>query len=146
MPSTRTDLDLPDVNVLVALFVRHHAHHRTALAWWRESAACGSTPVTESGLVRLLVNPSVAGRNTSPAAALAALRSWRSHPRARFLPDDTSLAEPQVDLSGLVGQRQVTDLHLLNLAARHDARLVTFDTRLAPTLQPADRDRVLTLV
>ncbi len=138
-------MDLPDVNVLLALTLREHVHHEAAQGWLETVQTFATTPVTEAGLVRLSMNRAVTGAAASIDLSLAALRSMRAHPRAVFLPDDTSLAEPHVDLTGLVGHRQVTDLHLLNLAARHDARLVTFDTRLAPTLQPADRDRVLTL-
>jgi len=49
-----------------------------------------------------------------------------------FVPDDTSLADPAIDLIALSGYRQVTDLHLVNLAARHGLRLVTFDHKAAP--------------
>ena len=48
-------------------------------------------------------------------------------------------------LPGLAGARQVPDWPLLNLAARHGARLVTFDRRLAACLEPGDRDGVLLL-
>lgn len=139
-------MDLPDVNVLLALTLREHVHHESAQGWLEMTEGFTTTPVTESGFVRLSMNPRVTGSAASIDLSLAALRTIRTHPRAVFRPDDTSLADPHVDLSGLVGHGQVTDLHLVNLAARHDARLVTFDTRLAPTLQPADRDRVLTLV
>jgi hypothetical protein len=40
----------------------------------------------------------------------------------------------------------VPDLHLLNLAARHSAQLVTFDAKITPTLAPADRGLVRTLM
>ena len=79
------------------------------------------------------------------ADALASLRSIRSDERAEFLADDSSLAQASVDLVGLVGHKQITDLHLTNLAAVHDARLVTLNTRLRPTLAPDDQTRVVVL-
>ena len=35
------------------------------------------------------------------------------------------LAQPAIDMSGLIGYRQVTDLHLVDLVSRHDAVLAT---------------------
>lgn len=142
MPET---LDLPDLNVLLALVHPSHVHHRPAHEWLAEAPAFATTPVTESGLVRLLMNPTVAGREITGREALTVLAGVRADVRARFLPDDTSLAEPHVGLLGLAGARQVPDWHLLNLAARHGARLVTFDRRLAASLEPGDRDGVLLL-
>jgi len=42
----------------------------------------------------------------------------------------------------LAGHRHVTDLHLLNLAARHGARLTTLDRALPTYLDPEDRHLV----
>lgn len=46
-------------------------------------------------------------------------------------------------LSVLMGHRQVTDLHLVNLARRHAAQLATFDRTLSTWLAPADRAMVV---
>ena len=48
-----------------------------------------------------------------------------------------------VDTSVLVGHQQVTDLHLVNLAARHGGVLATFDATLPTWLAPADRRHVI---
>lgn len=104
-----------------------------------------TTPVTESGLVRLLLDPVVVGQQISPAQALTVLGGVRSDGRAHFLPDDSSLADPAVDPTAITGHRQVTDWHLLNLAVRHDAQLVTFDRRLVRALTAAGRRHVLSL-
>ena len=53
---------------------------------------------------------------------LAALRAAGGH---RFLADDVSIVDD--DVPRLSGHRQVTDAHLLALARRRGARLVTFD-------------------
>ena len=74
--------------------------------------------------------------------ALASLSSLKSDPRAQFLPDDATFTTPRIALDGLVGHRQVTDIHLVNLASSHKARLVTFDTRIADTLVGKDREFV----
>ncbi|MFT4009581.1 MAG: hypothetical protein QM655_06000 [Nocardioidaceae bacterium] len=137
-----TELDLPDVNVLVALLSPAHVHHDTAQTWFDSVACFATTPVTESGLVRMAMNPAVMGVAESAERALALLRSLREDARAEFLPDDSSLAEAAIDLVGLVGFRRVTDLHLVNLAAAHSGRLVTFDTKIRPVLSPDDQARV----
>jgi len=141
-----SEFDLPDVNVLVALLHPNHVHHRSAQAWFGSVGSFATTPVTEAGLIRMALNPAVMGRTLGAAAALVSLRSLRADTRARFLPDDSSLAGAAIDLAVLVGHRQVTDLHLVNLAAGHDATLVTFDTKLARALAPSDQARVRTLV
>lgn len=140
-----TDLDLPDVNVLVALHHPSHVHHQEAHRWFASSERFATTPITESGLMRLVLNRAVMGEAVDAATALTLLRSLRAHPRATFLHDDSSLAEATIELRGLAGFRQVTDLHLVNLAARHAARLVTFDAAVAPTLAPSDQLLVRTL-
>lgn len=49
-----------------------------------------------------------------------------------FWPDDVALASAsEVNFDRIQGYRQVTDVHLLVLAARHDGRLVSFDCALA---------------
>jgi hypothetical protein len=87
----------------------------------------------------------VVGGAIKPASAISSLQSLRAHARAEFLPDACSLADPAIDLVGLAGFRQVTDLHLVNLAAAHSARLVTFDAKIGPTLAPTDQHLVRTL-
>lgn len=140
-----TDLDLPDVNVLIALLHPDHVHHRAAHAWFATVNRFATTPITESGFLRLALNPRITGDSVSASVAIASLQSLRAHPRAEFLPDATSLADPLIDVVALVGFRQVTDLHLVNLAAQHTARLVTFDAKISPTLAAADQDLVHTL-
>lgn len=142
---TEFDLDLPDVNVLVALVQPSHVHHRSAQKWFASAARFATTPVTEGGLLRLALNRAVMGRSVDGQAAMATLRSIRDHQRSEFLPDDSSLAQAAIDLAGLVGFRRVTDLHLVNLAARHSARLVTFDVKIRAVLTPGDQRLVYEL-
>ncbi|WP_298441235.1 PIN domain nuclease, partial [Gordonia sp. (in: high G+C Gram-positive bacteria)] len=96
-------------------------------------------PVTESGLLRLLLTEKVVGRRVRGAEAIAQLEAMRGVPNWRFLNDDASLTEPLIDLRVLMGRRQVTDLHLVNLAARHGTKLITFDAALRDSLVPDDR-------
>jgi toxin-antitoxin system PIN domain toxin len=139
------DLDLPDVNVLFATANPAHVHHHAAQAWLRNATRFATTPVTESGLIRLSLNPAIMGTSTTVQAALTTLRSLRGMPTATFIVDDSSLADTALDLVGLVGHKQVGDFHLVALAMRHRARLVTFDSRIPGALTPAGRPWVRVL-
>lgn len=135
---------LLDVNVLVALAWDAHIHHRAAHRQFATVADNWATcPVTEAGLVRLLLTPAVVGRDVLAAEALGVLRDMRSLPGWRWLSDDVSLADATIDTRVLIGRRQVTDLQLVALAARHGAVLHTFDTGIPEQLAPADRQHVV---
>lgn len=139
-PSSRTRL--LDVNALLALMWDQHVHHRAARATFAGLTSFATTPVTESGFVRVLLTPAAVGRPVLPGEAFDALAALRSQPSWRWLTDDSTLVEAQVDTRVLAGRRQVTDLHLVDLAARHDAVLATFDAALPTWLAPADREHV----
>ena len=70
--------------------------------------------------------------------ALAMLGILKQQPHFAFWPDGE-----QVDRSRFAyafqGPGQVTDLHLLDLAAAHCGVLVTFDAKIFATLKPRDR-------
>lgn len=137
---------LLDVNVLIALSWPQHVHHHRAHAWFgAHGGPWATTPVTESGLVRLSTTPAVVGRAVVMSEALGALTALRGLPRHVFWPDDATLAQPHVDLARLVTRRQVTDVHLADLAARRSGVLGTFDASIVDALEPADRHAVLLL-
>lgn len=62
------------------------------------------------------------------------LRAAGSH---RFLVDDVSMTDE--DVLRLVGQRQVSDAHLLAVARRHGVRLVTLTAVLVSWVAPTWR-------
>jgi toxin-antitoxin system PIN domain toxin len=146
--NTRTETrHLVDANVLVALSLEAHAHHTAAHVWLGTLGTADvllNCPTTDAAFIRLLMNPAVVGPATYSAASavgqLEALKDWGG-PRWRTIADDATLAAPTIDretlLTSLVGHKQVTDFHLLNLAAKHDARLATFDHRIARALPPS---------
>jgi toxin-antitoxin system PIN domain toxin len=129
-------IHLLDVNVLVALAWPNHVHHAAATTWFLEHHPAGwaTCPVTQSGFIRVSSNRRVLPDARSPADAAALLRRYLELPGHSFWPDDVALAAaPEVDLTAVQGYRQVTDVHLLVLTARHEGRLVTFDRSLAAT-------------
>lgn len=135
---------LLDVNLLVALCVTTHQHHRAAHRFLAQvSGRWATCPVTEASLYRLLLNLSVTGSQRSVGEVTRVIRGLRQDPRWTFLPDPTTLAQPAVDTSVLMGHQQVTDLHLVNLAAHHGSVLATFDSALPTWVAPSDRSHVL---
>lgn len=130
---------LLDVNVLLALSLPTHQHHVTATQWFDPGRPWATTPITETAYLRLLSNPRVVGYDIPPAQALAALRTIRALAGHLFVPDEASLAEPAIDLAPLAGTRQVTDFHLVNLAAANGLLLATLDGSLVRCVSAPDR-------
>lgn len=134
---------LLDVNVLAALTWDQHVHHATAHRLFHDLDAWATTPVTESGLLRLLLTPAAVGRAVRTSEALTVLRGLREQPGWHWWVDDASFADARIDVRSLIGRRQVTDMHLLDLAVRNNGALVTFDAAIAKTVAPAQRKHVL---
>lgn len=127
--------DLLDVNVLLALTWPNHVHHRAALQWFEveRSGEWATCPITESGFLRVSSNRRVIPYATTPMAAIAVLQRLRGTVGHVFWHDDVSLADSDgFEPNMLHGYRQVTDAHLLALAAHRQGRLVTFDRKVAP--------------
>lgn len=133
---------LLDVNVLLALSLEHHIHHHLAHDRFAELESWSTCPVTESGLLRLLMTEQVVGRKVTGSEALAQLDALRRVQGWTFLVDSVSLAESQIDTRVLMGRRQVTELHLVELAASHGVSLATFDASLKTALVPDDQHLV----
>lgn len=133
---------LLDVNALVALTVSTHQHHRAAHVFLGSQVAWATCPMTEAGLIRILLNPLVAGRELRQAHVQTVLSGFRRDQRWRFVADASTLADPLVDTEVLMGRQQVTDLHLVNLAATTGCRLATFDAAMVTWLAPGDHRHV----
>lgn len=137
---------LLDVNVLLALAWPQHVHHARAHGWFdRHDAPWATTPITEAGLVRLSTTPAVVGRPVAMSDALVVLEAVRAIPGHVFWADDASLADPRLDLARMVSRKQVTDVHLADLAAHHDGVLATMDASVVDALEPGDRHVILLL-
>jgi toxin-antitoxin system PIN domain toxin len=125
---------LLDINVLIARVDPGHEHHHRARLWLdaRASAEIATCPLTENGFVRIYGHPSYPGGPGSPAAALEQLRMIRALPNHRFVADTLSIDDPASfhSFDG-IGPRQITDLYLLALAARHRMSFATFDTAVS---------------
>lgn len=130
---------LLDVNVLVALAWPNHVHHARAMAWFSAIRDQGwaTSPVTESGFVRVSSNSRAIPDSRSPAEAIDLLIRIRAVPGHQFWADDVSPADPEcAPFARVVGYRQVTDAHLLSLAIRNGGVLATFDQGVPGLLPP----------
>ncbi|HEV3310886.1 MAG TPA: TA system VapC family ribonuclease toxin [Chloroflexota bacterium] len=139
--------DLLDVNVLVSLAWPNHVHHYSAQNWFhkRKPQPWATTPVTESGFVRVSSNHAAITSSVTPSEALGLLVRMREVRGHVFLPDDVEFVVGEasyLDGARVVSHRLVTDAHLLALARRHKARLVTFDGGVA-AMAGGDADDVL---
>jgi uncharacterized protein len=140
---------LPDVNVLVALAWPNHVHHERATAWFEANHRRGwaTTPLTESGFVRVSSNRRVTPAATRPEAAIRLLRELTALPGHAFWTDDISIARSRwIAAERLLGHGQVTDAHLVALALRRRGRLVTFDRGIVEILPPGAPTDVLQLL
>jgi predicted nucleic acid-binding protein len=69
-------IDLPDVNVLVALFEPAHVHHALAHEWFAEAhhKAWATCPLTQSGFLRVVTSPAYPNRRLTLFEAASYLR------------------------------------------------------------------------
>ncbi|MET2011408.1 TA system VapC family ribonuclease toxin [Microbacterium aurantiacum] len=136
---------LLDVNVVIALIDPLHVHHERAHAWFatRDAPWCTS-PTVQNGVVRVVSHPKYP--NTQPApTVIASLASLAAQPDHEFLPDSVSLLDASVHTERLLASSQVTDTYLLHLAASHEARLATFDTRIVTAAVPSGAEVVFAI-
>lgn len=124
-------VDLPDVNVWLALSVTHHPHHARARAYWRHEAApdVSFCRVTMLGLVRLLSQPRIMGAAAmNPARALGAVGRWQALPEVSHRPEAATLdAVFESLVADDLPARLVTDAYLAAHAISGGMRLVSFD-------------------
>jgi toxin-antitoxin system PIN domain toxin len=141
---------LLDVNLLVALAWPNHVHHDAALAWWRGRGvgAWATCPATQFGFVRVSSNRHVVREAKTPGEAVVLLTRIVAQPGHVFWIDDISIMESAwIDVSRIIGHRQVTDAHLVALAIRHGGRIATFDRSLGEAAPAgADRDGLIELL
>lgn len=139
-------VEVADANVLVALALAEHVDHEAARLWVTQVARFATCPMTETALVRLLLNPAVTvgadGRPLTIDQAIGAVKAISALPNAEFLADTTSLTDARALTRHVTGHRQVTDTYLLNLAIAHGGVLATFDTKIRASLKPFDRKHV----
>ncbi|MCH7228443.1 TA system VapC family ribonuclease toxin [Haloferula sp. A504] len=124
-----------DINVLLARFDRLHDHHGRTQQWFRGRAidTILTCTLTENGFLRIFANPAYPTGPGNMRDAAAMLSRIRSVPGHDFVAEDRSILDPSLGVAlGSNTPAQITDLYLLALAVRHDAKFVTLDTRIDP--------------
>lgn len=118
---------LLDVNALVALAHQGHADHSRIIRWFASligsESKLATCAITEIGFVRVSIQ---AGLEKDAPGAAETLRGLKESSRVDFelLPD--ALGADRLP-AYVVGPRQVTDGHLLELAEAHSLSLATLD-------------------
>lgn len=87
-------------------------------------AGFATCPITQGTLLRLALREGAAA-----GAAMALIRNLAAQAGHTFWPDDVSYQD--VNVTGVVGHRHVTDAYLAALARVRGGRLVTLDRGLA---------------
>ena len=121
---------LLDINVLIASADAAHQFHDAFTRWYiaRKRPALATCPITENGFLRIYGHPDYPDGPGSPAQALPPLVAIRNRTNSVFLPDDVSLADAAGrDAIRRASPKQLTDLYLLSLAARHNGVFASFD-------------------
>lgn len=115
---------LLDVNLLLACAWAGHADHARANRWLNSTHAFATAPTTQMGFLRVSMSSAYNASFADARTALAAIVQMKSH---RFLTDATAADSLPVLASG----KDVTDAHLVRLAAWHGLKLATLDGQLA---------------
>ena len=115
---------LLDVNLLLACAWSGHASHARANRWLNSVAEFATAPVTQMGFLRVSMSPAYGASFADAQTALRAILQLKSH---RFLNDAVSADS----LPTLTHGKDVTDAHLVRLAASHGLKLATLDGTLA---------------
>ena len=126
-------INLPDVNIWIALAAEGHIHHVPARDWFAAQpvASVAFCRITQMGLLRLLTNSNVMGR--APRTIVQAWETFaqlRADRRLVFAtePDRVESAWRQLMTQAGVGPSSWTDAYLAAFAEAHSYSLVTFDT------------------
>jgi toxin-antitoxin system PIN domain toxin len=135
LSSTTEAAWLLDVNALIALIAPGHVHHEGMHRWFTANSLAGwaTCPIAENGAIRIMSQPSFAAGPYDPAEVIDVLRElWRKHAKSHhFWPDEVSLTDDTLfHADRITSHKHVTDAYLLGLAAKHGAKLVSFDRTL----------------
>jgi toxin-antitoxin system PIN domain toxin len=124
-------MDLPDINVWLALVDERHAHHHRARHYWEHEAAnkLAFCRVTLLGFLRLSTHAQVMPNPLSTEEAWAIYRQFLALPVVCWLPEPAGTDahfESLTKGNGFI-HRLWTDAYLAAFAQANPCRLVSFD-------------------
>ena len=114
---------LLDVNVLLAAIWTEHPHHQRTFTWLNKKsiAVC---PISELGFIRISTN--ARGPFNAPMdRTRSLLKSFLSQRNVRRISADLPVLASHAGKSDAV-----TDVYLVELAARHEMKLATLDENI----------------
>jgi len=125
-------MDIPDINVWLALADENHMHHAGALAYWSQGRAdtVGFCRITMLGFMRLSTQPRVLSRTLTNPEAWDIYQRYLATPNLVFLAEPGNLEPHLLALTQDTGlpNRYWTDAYLAAFALATQARLVSFDS------------------
>lgn len=124
-------IDLPDINVWLALVDGQHPHHLAAQSYWAIEAAPVAVfnRVTMIGFLRLSTRPGILSRTLTPTEAWAIYRNYLARESIGLLAETTGLDDAFERLAGseCFLHRLWTDTYLAAFAISANCRVVSFD-------------------
>lgn len=124
-------MDIPDINVWLALVDQNHIHHASAAHYWEEMAdsQVAFTRISMMGLLRLSTQPRVLSRALSTTEAWQIYRQLLAAPHLTFLAEPSTLDHHFAALTTAADfpHRLWTDAYLAAFAIASGSRLVSFD-------------------
>ncbi|MCW1924302.1 PIN domain-containing protein [Luteolibacter arcticus] len=129
-------IDLPDVNVWVALTDTTHVHHRRAVGYWNSdrSSRLAFCSFTRAGMLRVMTNPkAMAGKPFDMPDAWRLYRDFADLPDIDFLADGphTEVTMSRWCLGAGFPHRLWTDAWIAAIALENGYRVVSFDADFA---------------
>jgi hypothetical protein len=121
---------LLDVNLLFVLHQPLHPDYKLASQWFlrNQGKPFASCPMTQSGLMRLLLQGIGGLTPFDMQEACDALQHFIEQPGHVFWPDTPAyLDSAKTLLPRMQGHRQITDAYLLGLAIHNKGKLATLD-------------------
>jgi predicted nucleic acid-binding protein len=121
---------LLDVNAPVALGLVEHEFHRRVTSWLRKekSPQLATCSITELGFIRIVAQTPTYGLSVAHARnLLLAMKQQLDPSELSFVADDQDVSNLP---TWVRTAKQITDGHLVRLAARHEAVLATLDEKI----------------
>jgi uncharacterized protein len=134
-------MDIPDINVWLALVDQNHLHHSPAANYWEDIAdtQIGFTRVTMMGFLRLSTQPRILSRTLTYIEAWELYHQFLDEPNHSLLQEPASLDHhfAAFTTQAAFPHRLWTDAYLAAFAIASGSRLVSFDAAFArfPGLQ-----------
>ena len=125
-------MDLPDINLWLALIDENHALHPASLRYWEENASVTKAfcRVTMLGFLRLSTQPRMLSGVLSSKQAWDFYHQFLADPKNRFLPEPPATESCFLSLTVATSlpHRLWTDAYLAAFALASGCRLVSFDS------------------